>query len=622
MFLGRVRSRHNPIGISLIAVSLMAVLVAGAIPAGAAGACTDPPSVYPVSSLTPGQTAVGHTVIQGTTQTPFDVEILGVQPDGIAPGIDFILAQITGPPSFLSETGGIVAGMSGSPVYIGDQLVGSTSYGFFAADQTIMGITPAQPMVDIFSYPAAGPSASSPRTQAPHLARRVVLSPSLRERAARAAGTAAAEFPASATQLPVPLAVSGLNRRAMARMQRVLNRYNVPTILYRGGAASATEPAAGDPLTPGDSLSAALSYGDLTIAGIGTATAACSDMVVGFGHPFTLSGALTMGMNGADVLKVVKDPSNIFGGFKFANVTDLVGSVDQDRFAGIRGVNGELPALTTQTTTINNLDLDRSRSGETDIVRDLNLGSFFIDVPIIAAFAMLVEEDVAFDRIGDGSVHLDWSIEGTAPDGTSFTLSRDDRFYSAYDATIYTIFELYGLLEQLQDSKFGDATFSTIETRGSLTQDQVTTNIVRVLSASSVQRRLDDRRRLVARPGDVVHLRAIMHDHGASRRRPVDMYLKIPRRMRSGEIFVRAGRGTFGGFYGNQAKQAKSFSQLVRKLANGEHNYDVVAQLTGRGGSERGKPVPLSRSRRINRTTVSHQDSVVRGRDFIDIRVR
>jgi hypothetical protein len=602
----------------------MAGLIAGAVPAGAAGVCTDPPPVYPESSLHAGQAAVGHTVIQGTTQTSFDVEILGVQPDGIAPGIDFILAQITGPPSFLDETGGIVAGMSGSPVYIGDELVGSTSYGFFAADQTIMGITPAQPMVDLFNYPSTAPATSGPNgPQAPMLARRVVLSSTLRQRAAQAAGTSAAEFPAAATQLPVPLSVSGLNRRAMTRMKRVLNHFNVPTILYRGGSASAPQPGTGAPLVAGDSLSAALSYGDLTIAGIGTATAACADMVVGFGHPFTLSGAVTMGMNGADVLKVIKDPSNIFGGFKFANVTDLVGSVDQDRFAGIRGVNGDLPALTTQTTTINNPDLDKTRSGETDIVRDLNLGPFFIDVPIIAAFAMLSEEDVAFDRIGDGSVHLNWSIEGTAPDGSTFTLTRDDRFYSEYDATIYTIFELYGILEQLQHSKFGDATFSTVDTHGSVTQDQLTTSIVRVLSSSSIQRRLDDRRRLTVRPGEVVHLRVLMRDHGATGKRPVDMYVKIPRRMRSGDIYIRAGRGTFGGFFGNQSKHAKSFSQLVRKLANGEHNYDIVAELSGRGGSGgKGKPVPLSRSRRVHSTTVSHQESVVRGRDFIDLRVR
>src|SRR5436190_4107528 len=137
--LGRLARRG---GGAALSVSLIAALVLQAGPAGGAAACSSPPSVYPEGSLTPGQMAVGHTVIGGTSQdpVPFDVKILGIQPNGIAPGLDFILAQITGPPEFLDETGGIVAGMSGSPVTIGSQLVGSTSYGFFGADQTIMGI--------------------------------------------------------------------------------------------------------------------------------------------------------------------------------------------------------------------------------------------------------------------------------------------------------------------------------------------------------------------------------------------------------------------------------------------------------------------------------------------------
>jgi hypothetical protein len=619
-------TRRHPIGVALLVMSLVGALVAGAASARAAAVCSDPPAVYPVGSLHFGQVAVGRTVIHGTHPTPFDVRILGVQPDGIAPGIDFILAQITGPDDFLAQTGGIVAGMSGSPVYIGNRLVGSTSYGFFAADQTIMGITPAQPMVNLFGYPSGpGTSSAGLRSRTPHLAKRVALSPKLRQRAARAAETSTATFPAAATQLPVPLGVSGLNGRGMARMQRVLNHFHVPTVLYRAGAAIATRSGPSGPLAGGDSLAAGLSYGDMTLAAIGTATATCEDMVVGFGHPFTLNGNVKMGMNAADVLTVIRDPSGIFGGFKMANVTDLHGSVEQDRFAGIRGVEGDIPALLPVTARISNPDLgaDRVRSGQTDIVRDLEAG-FFVDIPIISAFALLSEEDVAFDRVGDGSVSLGWTIQGTAPDGTSFTLQRDDKYYSQYDATFPSILELYFELGQLQNSRFGQPTFTSIDTTGTVTQQELTTKIVRVLSSSSLQRQLDSRRRLVVHGGDVVHLRALMRDHGSEGTRPVDMYLRIPRRMNSGQISIRPGRGIYGGFFGGRSQHADSFSDLVRKLAGAEHNYDVVAQLTGGTGSRGEGPIPLAklRSSRVDKQTLSHQDRVVKGRDFIRIVVR
>ena len=78
--------------------------------------------------------------------------MLGVLPDGIAPGIDFILIQVSGP--VIDETGGIAAGMSGSPVYVGGgDLAGAISYGFFGADPTIGGMTPAATTVHILDFP-------------------------------------------------------------------------------------------------------------------------------------------------------------------------------------------------------------------------------------------------------------------------------------------------------------------------------------------------------------------------------------------------------------------------------------------------------------------------------------
>jgi hypothetical protein len=609
-----------------LSVSLIAALVLQGGPvAGAAATCPSPPSVYPESSLNRGDTAVGHTVIQGTSQTDFDVTILGIQPNGIAPGLDFILAQITGPASFLDETGGIVAGMSGSPVDIGSQLVGSTSYGFFGADQTIMGITPAQPMVDLFSYPDTPGSALASRSL-PRMASRVPLTSELQARAASATGSSAADF-STARQLPMPLAVSGLNGRAMARFNRVLNRFDVPVVAYRAASA----PVAAVPVTPlaaGDSLASGLSYGDFSVAAVGTATATCGDLVVGYGHPLTFSGGINVGMNSADVLKVIKDPSQIFGGFKMANVTGLHGTVTQDRLAGIRGTEGVRPLFARIKAHIQNLDIgNKVRDGETDIIRDLKLGPFFIDLPYIAAFALLSEEDVAFDRVGDGSSSLHWVITGKAPDGSRFVFGRADKFYSEYDATFESIFELYGELRKLLHSGFGHATISRVRVDGSITQDQLTTKIGRVLSSSSVQPSLQNRNTLRVRPGDTIHLRVFMRNHGADSSFPVNMDLRVPARFRGGEVFVRPGRGSGGYFsFGGQRVKATSFADLVHKLAHGEHNYDLIAELIGSAGGNEGvvspSPAPTMRTTRIDRKVTSARTRVVLGRKFLRIVVR
>jgi hypothetical protein len=173
-------------------------------------------------------------------------------------------------------------------------------------------------------------------------------------------------------------------------------------------------------------------------------------MVVGFGHPFDFTGPTTLGLNGADVLDIVKDPSSIFGGFKFATITGLHGTVDQDRLTGVRGIEGLLPTLQRVVTSAQNLDIPgKVHNGGSQVA-----ASDFL--PIVAALSLLNGEDAAFDRIGDGSVHASWTVRGTGPDGQPFRLHRDDRFYSGFDATQESIFELLFELTSLQSNRFGD----------------------------------------------------------------------------------------------------------------------------------------------------------------------
>ena len=106
-----------------------------------------------------GQIATAWTVFTGTKPEPMEVEILGVLRGARGPGHDMILAQLHGAKP---EYTGVVAGMSGSPVYIGDKLLGSLSYriGQFSKDP-IAGITPIEQMLEVRDLPAGTAWASS-----------------------------------------------------------------------------------------------------------------------------------------------------------------------------------------------------------------------------------------------------------------------------------------------------------------------------------------------------------------------------------------------------------------------------------------------------------------------------
>jgi len=134
------------------------VLTAGPLRAQTSAVAAAPPpssgGFFPLSEVRAGMTATAWTVFQGNKPEPMQVEILGVLRGARGPGQDMILAQLHGAHP---EYTGVVAGMSGSPVYIGKRLLGSLSYriGEFSKDP-IAGITPIEQMLEVRDLPIEG----------------------------------------------------------------------------------------------------------------------------------------------------------------------------------------------------------------------------------------------------------------------------------------------------------------------------------------------------------------------------------------------------------------------------------------------------------------------------------
>src|SRR6185295_19557039 len=105
---------------------------------------------FPVEELKPGMVGVGKTVFEGDRLDDFKVQILGVLRNVIGTRRNLILAKLEGGP--LANTG-VIAGMSGSPVYIDGRLVGAVSYslGQFSKEP-IAGITPIGEMTEAATF--------------------------------------------------------------------------------------------------------------------------------------------------------------------------------------------------------------------------------------------------------------------------------------------------------------------------------------------------------------------------------------------------------------------------------------------------------------------------------------
>src|SRR3712207_1388515 len=160
--------------------------------------------------------------------------------------------------------------MSGSPVYANDgRLIGAVAYGLAFGPSPIAGLTPFEQMDD---YMAKG---SRPG--------RVDVDSEMAGAIAASSEVSAAEAEQGLRQLKMPLGVSGLSGARLSKASHSFRSY-LPRNTYAAGRAAAA--AAGpETVVAGGNLAASLSYGDITQAGVGTATSVCDNQVVGFGHP-------------------------------------------------------------------------------------------------------------------------------------------------------------------------------------------------------------------------------------------------------------------------------------------------------------------------------------------------
>lgn len=480
--LPQVRRRVSVSAVAvLIGASLMSNITAAPTVRAAPAPCRHLPPVFPIGRIEAGMHATGWTVVRGTEPTSFDVKLLGVQPDAIAPGFDVIVVRVSG--AAVKESGGIAAGFSGSPVYRGNTLVGSLSWS--TDDPRYGALTPGKTIVDLFGYPTR-------RTVTP---RAFDLDPTMRRAIARDAGVALDEVDATMSTIPVSLALAGVARHRLDAVAGAFEDQGMSVVPFRAGSSRATRSiAGGEPFGPGDAFGAALAYGTVTYAAIGTVTAVCGDYLVAFGHSFTHAGTgRSAAAMRAEILAVVGGSQP----FKLANVKGLRGVVDQDRLAGVRAIEGIRPPIsTTLTAEIRNRDLRTTSSSVTRVVNPDVLDPVAWDQTYSSILTAL---DARL-----GTTRLTWRIAGTAAgEPFSFTVTTvrtgDEAVWGPAD-------DVQGSIWSLRNA--GDVKITRVAIEGTVTESRLAAARVQDPKiASDTEPGLALRRSLDVSPGDTLQVR-------------------------------------------------------------------------------------------------------------------
>ena len=267
--------------------------------------------------LKPGMKGYGLSVFQGTKPQRFEVEIVGVLKNTF-PKQDMILIRMSGADL---EKHKVIAGMSGSPIYIDDKLVGALAYGWSFENDPMAGVTPIhnmlaelkQPVIDRTAPAGAGVSHSSaPRSTFFDLPNATL---------ARASDNFSAPRP-----LLTPLSLAGFSPRVLAQFAPKFERLGMLPVAA-GGAGKSPLPLRSGDIEPGGAIGVQLIRGDMNATAVGTATYVEKYRILAFGHPFFQGGAVQAPAVSAEVHTIL---SSLQTSFKMATPIAEIGSMIGD----------------------------------------------------------------------------------------------------------------------------------------------------------------------------------------------------------------------------------------------------------------------------------------------------
>ena len=299
-----------------------------------------------VSEIRPGMKGYGLTVFRGHTPERFAVEVIDVL-HGFRPDQDLVLIRTEHPVLSRAVT---VAGMSGSPIYLNDRLIGAYAYGWTFGKEPVAGVTPIANMLAEMARPIdpriwkaigtlpalTGQKPAPPRTQArlrPYLGdRREGPFDALRTHGASVSWAGAHTAYGQPLPAATPLQVSGLGQAGLSLLERELGPYGLVPVQAGGGSGAAADSGKATRYVDGGSIGVQLVRGDVSVMAVGTVTHVQGQKLVAFGHPMLNAGQVALATCTARVVHVLASEMR---SFKLAEPSTPLGVLVHDRQAAI-----------------------------------------------------------------------------------------------------------------------------------------------------------------------------------------------------------------------------------------------------------------------------------------------
>lgn len=511
------------------------------------------------SDVKEGDTGYGLSVFHGTKVERFNVKVIGVMKQALN-GRDSILVRISG--DVLGKNN-LVRGMSGSPIYINDKLVGALSYGFDFSKEPIVGVTPIVDMLDAIIKPGDDRTIRTSR-------KRVEVS-SIRGSSLEASKLRQSIISAGAPKmvpLMTPVSTTGFSPRAQKFLQSKFKPYGLEFAQGGGGAVDnyllSKVGWKANILKPGSAVSLLLSTGDFTTAGTGTVTGIFDKRILAFGHPMMEAGAIDIPMSSAYIHEILPSLSV---SFKLSSPLKILGHIFADRPWSVGGEIGKYASMIPVDIVVVDGARGYKRKFHSEVVNHPDFTSSMISA--IAMSAM----DATFQSTDPYTVKVNSQIK--VKDGAQ--IEKFDQ-YASFDRTGGYSFlgmqffsdpvvsYLDKVVSKVYDNKFQKSEVEKINLRIEFDMGKTSTKIERVVVENPI-----------VEPGDSVNLKCVMKPFG--KERIVEKFqIKVPRDVPDGDFMV----GIAGGAkYKSLRKSMKLYDPLPQ-------NFDeMIEQFVDKPSSDK-----------------------------------
>lgn len=493
--------------------------------------CANVP-LMPVEDIVPGMRGIAKTVIEGDTIEEFNIEVLGVIGND-AMGHN-ILIKASG--DVIDRSGGIAQGMSGSPVYINGRLAGAVAFGKAFTDPKYCFLTPIGRMLDLLNEPAPRPSEFLPKN--------------------------------------TPLMAGGFTESGVRYLSEKLEPFGLKATGVGGsGSFSSTQP-----LQPGSAVGVSLMRGDIQLGALGTVTWVGDDgEILAFGHPFMQRGDSCYFMNKAWILASLP---NLESAYKVGNIGETIGTITQDRSAGIAGKIGQGPPVVPVYVSVTDGARGINNSSRVEVIDDEVLLPAMLDAVAYNTVAKTM------DREGGGTARFSFRIDGRGDISGPINVQRENMYYAAAGIGKLINQELVEAGTILTQNKFEKVDIYGVNINIVL-DDKA--EVAEIISAAVREKE--------AAPGDTVHIDVLLQPYRAPKVTKTVLF-KIPKEQREGKLplTVRGGSSLAWiqnllrkqreeGVPAQQKDNRKTLNDFIKSINEADQNNDLIVDIAAGQGA-------------------------------------